>query len=42
MAEKQRKGKTPEEIAAITGGDADSIREAISGIRIIQTDESED
>lgn len=42
MAETQRKGKTPEEIAAVTGGDAGPIREAISGIRIVREDEDED
>lgn len=42
MAEKERKWKTAEEIAAVTGGDADPIKRAFSGVRIIQIDEDEE
>lgn len=42
MAKTQRKWKTADEIAALTEGDADPIREAFSGVRIIQGDEDEE
>lgn len=42
MAETELKGRTPEEIAEITGGDPEPIRQAYSAVRIIRKDEDED
>jgi hypothetical protein len=41
MAKAKRKAKSAEEIAALTGGDADDIKEAFASVRIIRGDETE-
>jgi len=42
MSEEERKWKTAEEIAAVTGDDAAPIKHAFSGVRILQSEEDED
>ncbi len=41
MTETRRKAKTAEEIAALTGGDAESIEEAFGTVRIVHDEDDE-